>query len=242
MAILQTKPQAVLNQSEVFDVTAVIVAAGSSSRMGKDKQLLPIAGVPCIMRSILAFERHPQIKSIIVVTKKEKILDIQKLCDNYEITKLTDIIEGGETRFLSVKNALPYVSGEYLLIHDGARPLVSKRIISEVIEAAASCGGAIPCLPVTDTVKTVDKSGYVIKTLDRAGLVGVQTPQGFVTEDYKAAAAENQNDQITDDAAVFESAGYRVKTVKGSRDNIKITVEEDILTAENIIKKTGEIL
>ncbi len=242
MAILQTKTKALSNQSDVSDVTAVILAAGSSSRMGTDKQFLPIAGVPCIARSILAFERHPQIKSIIVVTKKQRILDIQNLCERYEITKLTDIIEGGDTRFLSVKNALPYVGTEYLVIHDGARPLVSKRVISDVIEAAAGCGGAIPCMPVTDTVKTVDKSGYVIKTLDRSTLAGVQTPQGFVTEDYKAAAAQNQDDLITDDSAVFENAGYRVKTVRGSYHNIKITVMEDILTAENIIKKTGEIL
>lgn len=242
MAILQTKPQAVLNQSDLYGVTAVILSAGSSLRMGSDKQFLPIDKIPCLARSMLAFERHPQIKSIIVVTKKQTVLAVQQLADKYEITKLTDIVEGGATRFLSVKNALPFVSTEFVLIHDGARALVSQKVISDVIEATASCGAAIPVLPVFDTVKAVDKSGYVIKTVDRSSLFRVQTPQGFVTEDYKQAALKNTNELITDDSAVFENAGYRVKTVQGSYDNIKITVPEDIIAAENILKKTGENL
>ncbi|MBQ0110411.1 MAG: 2-C-methyl-D-erythritol 4-phosphate cytidylyltransferase [Oscillospiraceae bacterium] len=242
MPILQSKPKPDICGEGAAEFTAVILAAGSSTRFGEDKQFLNIAGIPCIARSMLAFERHPQIKSIVVVTKEDKILPIQNLADKYEITKITDIIKGGDTRFLSVQNALSYVDTEYLLIHDGARPLVSQKIISDVINAVVLCGGAIPCLPITDTVKRVDKSGYIAQTYDRNALVRVQTPQGFITADYKAAASQNGDHLITDDSAVFENAGYRVKTVEGSYENIKITVREDIITAENLLKEQGETL
>ena len=219
--------------------TAIIVAAGSSSRMnGTDKQLAKLSNIPVIIRSIMAFENVAEIDNIVVVTREDIVLKIQNLVSEYNLKKVTDIIAGGSSRAQSVINGIAEVrDSDFVLIHDGARPLVSTEIINNTLSAAKMYGAAIPVVPVKDTVKIIDTSGKVKNTPDRKILMAVQTPQCFKMSVITDAIAKNaQNlDTITDDSLFVENAGGSVYTVDGSYENIKITTKEDLNFAENIL-------
>lgn len=221
----------------------IIVAAGSSVRMqGISKQFISINGIPAIVHTMLAFQRSAKISNIILVTKDEFILQMQKLAHEYEITKLSDIVVGGNTRQESVKNGLNRVKNEdFVLIHDGARPMVTDEIISRVC-AELNCNDAVVCVvKVKDTVKRVDRDNYVLETLKRDELISVQTPQGVNLAKYKMALETVTCADFTDDASIMEAAGYKVKTVEGDYTNIKITTPEDIVLAEYYLKKRGAV-
>lgn len=228
----------------VPDTAAVIVAAGSSSRMGgTPKQLMNLAGVPVIMRTALAFERCDRIRDILLVAREEEIPLLQRLCDEYRITKLTDIVPGGATRARSVQNGIARCRDcAYVAIHDGARPLVSGEVILRTIEGAERVGAAAAAVGLKDTVKQTDKDGFVVETPDRATLRAVQTPQTFRLSDYRAAAEALGEglDALTDDCAVMEAAGKPVLLVEGDYRNIKITTPEDMTVAEAFLREMEE--
>ncbi len=224
-------------------IPVIIVAAGSSSRMkGINKQLALVAGIPVIARTMLSFENSPLVSKIILVTKKELIADMQIIADKYMIGKLECIVEGGEDRHASVIKGIEALdeNDKKALIHDGARPFVDNRIITDCINALKEADGCLCGIKINDTVKKVDENGVVCETVDRSFLYGAQTPQGVDVEIYKNASEKLSGENFTDDASVLEKAGYTVKMVEGSNRNIKITCKEDLVLAESLIIK-GEV-
>ena len=225
---------------ECESLPAIIVAAGSSSRMGGvNKQFIELLGVPVIARTLLQFENSCAVSKIILVTREENIPDLQIICEKYGITKLSDIVAGGDNRQASVKNGLLRLDNtdESVLIHDGARPLVEDRIICDVAEALSKFDAVTCAVKVKDTIKQVSFDGKIEKTLDRDSLVAVQTPQGVKVKPY-LDAINNAEDisQFTDDTSIMEWAGFTAYTVEGDYKNIKITTTEDIALAEIYLK------
>ena len=220
-------------------VPVIIVAAGSATRMrGINKQLLEIGGIPVIVRTMRQFESCDEISRIILVTKAEEIFNFQLLGAKYGISKLSDIVCGGDSRQESVLKGFERVGvdEENVLIHDGARPLVDSKTIRSVVNAlenhcAVTCG-----VKVKDTIKQIDKWGKVEKTLDRNNLLSIQTPQGVRKREYLQAVSKAEDISVfTDDMSVMESAGFDVFTVEGNYKNIKITTPEDVILAQSYL-------
>lgn len=221
-------------------IPVIIVAGGSSNRMnGIDKIFTEIKGIPVIIRTMMAFERSECCSQIIVAVKKENILKLQKLCQSYMITKLSGIVAGGNSRAESVLNALNAVdeNTKQLMIHDGARPFVSRNVINSVAFADEKYNCVVCATNCTDTVKMV-KQNIVDCTPDRSLLVNVQTPQRLNFSIYKNALELLKNfDKITDDASVMEDIGEKVLVVDGDIRNIKITSQFDLKLSEIIMEE-----
>ena len=223
--------------------TAVIVAAGSSQRMGSDKIFAALGGWPVLVRSIRAFEDNELVDEIIVVTREEKLQQVADLVKRYELHKVSKVVLGGKTR---VESCLAGVSeaehrAGLIAIHDGARPLVTQRVIRETIRAAEAHYAAVPVVPSTDTLKLLDSEGVVSGTVDRAAIFRVQTPQVFRADLIKGAltAAMQRDLPITDDCSAMELMGIKTHTVPGDEDNIKLTTPRDFVVAEAILKNRG---
>lgn len=214
--------------------TAIILGAGSATRMnGINKQLLSLKGIPVIMRSALNFEKCPEVSEIIIVTKKEDIAVIEKLCREYGITKLKKVCEGGKNRAESAGKGFSFVGKtDIVAVHDGARPFASSELISRVINDAYENGGAISAVPVKDTIK-ITKNGFIDATPDRSTLYSAQTPQAFRYEIY--CEMVKSGEEVTDDAQLAERLGVKVKITEGLYRNIKITTPDDILQGEMIL-------
>ncbi len=227
------------NKTNIKTFPVVVVAAGLSSRMnGINKQFAKIGGIPVIARTLMVFESNPNISKIVVVAHKDNILKLQNICQEYSITKLCDIVVGGENRQQSVTNGLNCLKGESkVLIHDGARPLVSQEIINNVCNELSVADGVVCAVPVKDTIKSVNNN-CVKTTLNREELVLAQTPQGVNIDLYFNGLKNNKI--FTDDVSVLEEQNIAVKIVKGSYKNIKITTPEDIILAELLIENTEE--
>ncbi len=221
-------------------IPVIIVAAGSFTRMnGINKQLAEISGVPVIIRTLLCFENSPLISDIILVVRADDVFALQLLTEKYGISKLTDIVCGGQSRQESVLKGLVRVGNdkEKILIHDGARPLVTEEIIQRVVSGLEDYSAVTCAVPIVDTVKKINNEGVVLQTVDRNDLVAVQTPQGVNLNDYKSAIEKTENIALfTDDTSIMEAAGYRVLTVEGNRSNIKITTKSDIALAESLLE------
>ncbi len=221
-------------------VPVIVVAAGNFTRMkGINKQLTEISGVPVIIRTLLSLESSECISDIILAVRADDVFTMQLLTEKYGISKLTDIVCGGKSRQESVLKGLARVSADKdkALIHDGARPLVSRRIIKNVVSGLEKYSAVTCAVPVVDTVKRVDERGAVVNTLDRTNLVAVQTPQGVNLKDYRQAVEKiGDVSKFTDDTSIMESAGYSVLTVEGDRSNIKITTKGDIALAESLLE------
>ncbi|MBQ6877310.1 MAG: 2-C-methyl-D-erythritol 4-phosphate cytidylyltransferase [Oscillospiraceae bacterium] len=222
-------------------LSAVIVAAGSSVRMGgEDKIFIPISGIPVVARSLLAYENCGDVSEIVVVTKENSIGKIEELAKEYGIKKLKAVVPGGSTRAESVKNGVFAVSAEadFVAIHDGARPLILPEDISRCAHDAFRCGGAVLAVPVTDTIKYGKKNGFVEYTPAREKLFAAQTPQIFDLTVYKTAMerAFRELSDCTDDSRIFENDARKVFLTPGKRYNIKITSPEDVLIAEALLK------
>ena len=218
-------------------VSAVIVAAGTASRMrGIDKTIAPIGGVPMILRTVRALAASERITEILVVTREDLIAPITELCK--EEKKFKAAVLGGASRAESVMQGLLAAPGDLVAIHDGARPFVTPEMIDRTVEAAERVGAAAPAIAVRDTIK-VAKHGEICETPDRSTLFAVQTPQIFESEAIKAAlqAAMTQNIPLTDDCSAAEAAGLRVVLTEGSDENIKITTPMDLVFAEAILKR-----
>lgn len=218
---------------------AVIVAAGSASRMGGiDKVMAPLGGEPMIRRTVRAFQECDAIKEIVVVTRPDLIRPITALCAGMD--KVTAVVAGGSTRQESVHLGLNALSGDVKLaaIHDGARPLVSQAVIDRVVRAAQAYGAAAPAIAVKDTVKTV-KSGLVVSTPERASLRAVQTPQVFDFDLLRGALkkAEEDNVSLTDDCSAVERLGMAVKIVEGEERNRKVTTPLDLKIAALLLEE-----
>lgn len=223
---------------------AVIVAAGSSQRMGgEDKQLLQLNGKPVLAYSLETFEYCGLIGEIIVVTREDCIERVQEICAECGISKAAKIVPGGQTRTDSVMNGVFAATGKHRLIaiHDGARPCVTAEIIENAINAVTKAiHAAAPAVSVSSTIKKAQK-GMVIETVDRGNLFEIQTPQVFTAEIIKGALtnAKNKAIPVTDDCMAVEQLGVPVRLTEGSRNNIKITTREDIVIAEAILKSGG---
>lgn len=227
-----------IDNKENQGVPVVIVAAGSSSRMGGiDKMFAPLCGIPTIARTMLAFQRNADTREIIVVTKEESIADIKKLADAYMITKLTCVVKGGDDRLSSVKSGIDCISdSKGVMIHDGARPFVSDALISKMAQASLEYDCAVCAIRVKDTIKQVNENS--VKTCERDKLYAVQTPQSVNLEIYKQLLSECKDKSCyTDDASVFEQAGYNTNIIDGEESNIKITTPYDLKLAEFILKE-----
>ena len=222
-------------------VTAVIVAAGNSTRMGGvNKQFLLIDGVPVLIRSLLAFAECDYINEIVISAREEDIPKMYSMIREYRVLKVKEIVKGGETRQQSVFNAIRVSSpfSEYFAIHDGARPLVSEKEIADTVLTAFETKAAATAVKVKDTVKIADENGVIISTPDRSKLWAVQTPQVFERRLYLSAIdAVKDSENFTDDCKLIEEYGAQVRLVEGSYDNIKITTPGDITLAEAIIRR-----
>lgn len=226
---------------ECDGVPVIVVAAGNSTRMqGINKQFISVLGVPVLIRTLMAFEYCDCISGIVLVVKESDIFEMQTLCSKYGISKVTDIVCGGNSRQESVANGLKRLGEdeEYVLIHDGARPLVNCDIITSVYSTLKNRSGVTCAVKVKDTIKEISPDGEVVKTVPRENLVSVQTPQGVRVKDYKKAIADlGDISKFTDDTSIMEAAGFQVFTVEGSYKNIKITTPEDIAVAEAYLKE-----
>lgn len=217
----------------------IIVAAGNSSRMGgADKMLLLVSGVPVIARTLMNFERSPYVSRIILVTREQSIPDMQLIAEKYLISKLSDIVTGGDTRQQSVACGIGRLSASEnkVLVSDGARMFVTDKMIEDCVKALGKHDGCLCAVKVYDTVKSVEGDS-VNKTVDRSGLYLAQTPQGITVSIYKKAIENTDISAFTDDASVLESAGADVVVVNGDRKNIKITTPEDVALAEILLKE-----
>ncbi len=226
--------------------TAIIVAAGNSTRMGKgvSKQLLALRGTPVLVRTLLAFQASPLITDIIVVTKSDMIEEVLLFGEEYGIDKLKKVVEGGATRALSVKNGFEAIDPDcqYVAIHDGARCLVTPDMIERVCRAAYSHRAATAAATVSDTVKTATKSGFVASTVDRSTVYLATTPQIFYANLYRAALCTVKDiELLTDDNQLMERLPHPVKLVDCGKENIKITTPDDVDLAEFILKKREAI-
>lgn len=222
-------------------IHAVIVAAGRSTRMGGgvSKVFLPLEGETVLGRSVRVFEQLPGIASITVVVRpgeEEKAAEVLT-------GRPVRIVPGGEERLESVKNGVTAITdsreGDLLAIHDGARPFVTPEIITAALEGVSPGVGAIPAVPVKDTIKVADGDGLVASTPDRARLYAVQTPQCFLLKEYRTAL-QGAPAGVTDDAGVFEAAGYAVLLTPGEETNIKITTPSDLSVAKAILTRGEE--
>ena len=218
---------------------AVIVAAGSATRMGGiDKVMAELGGEPMIRRTVRAFQDCDAVSEIVVVTREDLIMPITSLCSG--MSKVTAVVAGGKSRQESVHLGLNVLSGKIRLaaIHDGARPLVSWQVIDRVIRAANTYGAAAPAIAVKDTIKVV-QGGVVKQTPDRASLCAVQTPQVFDFDLLRGALkkAEQDGAQVTDDCSAVERMGMAVKIVEGDERNLKVTTPLDLKIAELLLEE-----
>ena len=221
--------------------TAIIVAAGDSTRMGTkmSKQLIPLCGRPAIEFTIRAFHECDQIREIVVVARSQDINDIAHTAFSFK--KVMTVTAGGKTRAESVSRGVRAASRQttHFAIHDGARVLITPDEISRVLNAAYETSAATLGTPVTDTVKVIGEDGNILSTPDRSSLWAVQTPQVFEADLYRRAienAVANQL-SVTDDCAMVEAIGVPVKVVRGEYTNIKLTTPSDVVIAEALIKR-----
>lgn len=226
----------IMSKSET--VGAVIAAAGASQRMdGVDKMFATLGGRPLLARVIDVFQKCDSVDRIVVVLSPSNLERGRRLVAKNKWSKVTDVCPGGQRRQDSVKNGLSHLNHcQWVVIHDGARPLVTTEMIEQGLTAAAETGAAVAAVPVTDTIKVADECQLVSKTLERSNLWAVQTPQVFrfaiINEAYSHAPGD-----VTDDAMLVERLGYKVKLYMGSYDNMKVTTPGDMALARLLRQK-----
>lgn len=218
---------------------AVIVAAGTASRMGGiDKVMASIGGEPMIVRTVRTFQNCDAIKQIIVVTRQDLVMPIMDLCQEFD--KVQAVVVGGQSRQESVEIGLSALSADIKLVavQDGARPLITDAVIDRTVRAAHTYGAAAPAVPVKDTVKVV-KGGVVESTPDRSALRAVQTPQVFDVDLLRGALEKAKEDgaAVTDDCSAVELMGMSVKIVEGDERNIKVTTPMDLKIAQVLLEE-----
>ena len=219
-------------------VAAVIVAGGSSRRMGKDKLLLDLCGKSVIARTVEAFSGCGFFDEIILVSSENNMEHFREEMKKHSLPAV--IVRGGETRGESSLMGINAAKSDYVMIHDGARPFVTQEIIENTLKECIATGGAAAGVKSKDTIKQTDGDRFITNTVPRESAILIQTPQAFLREEIKHAY-ENASGTETDDCAVAEKAGTPVKIVEGSYENIKLTTLDDLITAEKILgSKNGE--
>ena len=224
-------------------VVALIAAAGKGKRLEKavNKQFLTLAGKPIIYYTLMAFENCQKITSIFLLLAADDIdYCQQKIINKYKFSKIHKIIEGGKERQDSIYNGIKQLNEpDKVLIHDGARPLISPELIERIVDELEREQAAILAVPAKDTIKSIGEQGYIEQTFDRKMLCLVQTPQGFHYNLIKSAYDEAYKIgyYATDDAALVERIGGKVKFIMGNYENFKITTSEDLVLAETILKQ-----
>ena len=203
----------------------IITAGGTSSRYGNKNKLVEIIkGRTVIEHTINAFLAFENITEIVIPTNKAIRAEFEHLLTDNRIK----LVDGGETRQKSVCNALEFVTNKYVIIHDGARPLVKEGLISLVMDSVIEHSAVSVMTKTTDTIKEVDDTGKIIQTIDRSRLYNTQTPQAFETKIIKTAHRELKDNNFTDDSSMLEKLGIPVYIVIGSYTNIKITTKSDL--------------
>ena len=224
-------------KKNVIACSALVVAAGQSSRMGgADKVMLPIDGIPAIIRTLQNVSACAHVQEIVVVTRSDLLVPISEEIAHYGVGKVTKLIVGGAERMESVHLGLQEISSaaEYVAIHDGARPFASPALFERTIEAAVQYKAAAPAVPLRDSVRQTDKrKNWVI---ERENLCAVQTPQVFDADLVRAAIVKAREEKLTltDDCAAAEHLGMPVHLVEGEAQNIKLTHREDIAMAAGL--------
>lgn len=222
--------------------SVVVAAAGASSRMGFDKVLAEVGGVPVIVRCLQSFQQAPGVKEVVVVTRTDLVPDVARLCHDYGLDKVTRVIRGGESRTQSVRLGTLECDpkAKLIAIHDGARPFVTVQVIEDAVAQAAVSGAAAPAVPVKDTIKSAH-DGVVEQTLDRSALYAIQTPQVFDGDLIRAALQKALDDgaQLTDDCAAVERLGMKVALTQGDERNIKLTTPTDLLIGEVLAEEVS---
>lgn len=232
--------------------TAIVLAAGAGKRMQSAvaKQYMLLDGKPIIWYALNAFEKSEQIQQVILVVGAGEIpFCREEIVEKFGFTKVKEIVEGGAERYLSVWEGLKCLKpeeGNFVFVHDGARPFVTEAIIRDAYEAVREYGACVVGMPVKDTIKVADEEDFAVQTPNRKTLWAVQTPQVFeellIYKSYEEVVQnleelKAKGIEITDDAMVVETVSNRkVKLIKGSYENIKITTPEDILVAQSFLK------
>lgn len=232
-------------KNKMAKTAVIIVAGGKGTRMGLNikKQYIKLNHKEVLVHTIEKFNEMEEIDDIIVVVSEEDIAFVKKdLCEHYGLSKVSKVIAGGKERQDSVKNGLKCIEDtyEFVIVHDGARPLIKQETIHECLEKAKETGACIVAVPVKDTIKICNpQNGRVVDTPDRATLWAVQTPQIFKKNiiDRAYAYAEEKKILGTDDSMLVEAIKEPVYKVEGAYTNIKITTKEDIILAENLMGK-----
>ena len=223
--------------------SAVVVAAGSSVRMGEDKIFMDICGVPLLARTLQALNGCACVDEIVLVVRADCLEKASALCVDHGISKVTKVVCGGKNRNESALSGLSEIrrGARVAIIHDGARPFVTEEIVQSAVHAAALYKCAAPAIPVTDTIKMAE-NGVVTGTPDRSHLVAMQTPQAFLPDLIKTALtkAVAGNISYTDDCAAVEALGAVVHLTEGSPENIKITRPLDVKLAEVIVQSRSQ--
>ena len=217
-------------------VGAIIASAGASSRMGGvDKVLAPLGGAPLIARTVAAFEQSPHVGSIMLMVASQNRDAVRTLAVRLGWSKVVQVCEGGPRRQDTVRLGLEALPGcDWVVVHDGARPLVSGKLIGDGLAAAAPTGAAVAVIPASETIKRVAPDGRVLETLDRSSLAIAQTPQVF-RHDLLERAHREVTDDVTDDAAMVERLGIEVRVFEGDPANLKVTTPADLAVAEALL-------
>ncbi len=225
-------------------VTVLIPAAGMGKRMGRAmaKQFLPLGDKPMLAHTLLAFQRSSVVDEIVPILSEEDIETcLADIIEHYHITKVKTLVVGGKERQDSVYNGLQKLEKDaaVVLVHDGVRPFVTHDMIQETAEIARKGECVAVGVPLKDTVKEVGADGIVRVTLDRSRLWAIQTPQAFPAKTLRRVYEESYAHKVcgTDDSTLAERAGIKVRVIMGSYENIKITTPEDLLLAEEILKR-----
>ena len=216
-----------------MEKTALIVAGGSGKRLNEKtpKQFLLIKNKPILMHTI---EKFAHLDKIIVVISKNSINKWVNLCKLYNFKINHKLVEGGENRFESVQNGLKYINKTgIILIHDAVRPMISKKLINNLIKKVSNNQGVLPVLPISESIRKINPTKS--KSLNRKNYFIVQTPQCFIFENILKAYHQKNEEEFTDDASVFEAIGGKIITIKGERKNIKITYPIDLTLAKSLI-------
>lgn len=217
--------------------TTIIVAGGKGARMLSTipKQFIEIQGKPILMHTLEIFNKYDVNQEIVVVLPEEQVDFWKELCKKHAFTLKHKIVNGGESRFFSVKNALETINTPCLIaIHDGVRPFVSIETIKRCFEKAEKTGAVIPVINIIDSIRQLDESGS--RAVDRTLYKQVQTPQIFKSDLLKNAYKQEFSELFTDDASVVEATGAKIHLVEGNRENIKITTDFDLKMAEILLK------
>jgi 2-C-methyl-D-erythritol 4-phosphate cytidylyltransferase len=227
-------------------VSAIIVAAGSSRRMGFDKLLTPLAGKPVLWHSLKAFSDCKDIDEILVVTREEQMDAIEKLVTDEKFKKVRKVISGGGERHISVWNGLQAVNSEgseFIAIHDGARPLTTPKLIKACLDLARMHGAACCASQIPDTVKRASVEQMVTESVERTGLWAMQTPQvfssGLILQAYASLMAKHE--MVTDEVSAVQKLGKKIALLRNEEWNPKITYPHDLELVEHVLQlRSGE--